>query len=389
MTKLLFIVLFPLSLLAQNNRGSSDLGLCSTKYNYQNFISQFREATTIRTKYLDNTFNVDGQCPNARKLMREPKALDLMLVLLNGPGLRNGRLERHEIHYGYTITSLDKAIRQKKKSFLDKFRVRLAKGKRIFMDRSAPFNLLINTCLECDLSKESRKILNEVAHEYFPNAIYVDNPLRDSCIPGLLCEKHGAKASPSGVGSVDLDGEDYDAVDQKKYAQANAGRARVYAWHLSNNGFKKDEAWRRPTQRVNFLSGRDAKQVGAFVKPGALQSTSSVTDSDKNGCHIMFLAEDGYKKGSIFKLGDGRSHAVWLAPHPMRFKAVKIIKNGAVVDTGRFRALYAHDPAGKQRQVWDFTKHTSTYPDNVIIKATANNGKVSCAVLQLPVFRVD
>jgi hypothetical protein len=84
---------------AQDNRASSDIGLCAPNYNYGKFISQFQHVQVIRTHFLLKTFNPNG-CPNAVKLMNEPATDRALVSVWNGPGERNRRLQPYE--YGST-----------------------------------------------------------------------------------------------------------------------------------------------------------------------------------------------------------------------------------------------------------------------------------------------
>lgn len=176
-------LLLAIGAMAESNRGSSDLGLCSKNYSYSNFIRSFNDSKVIRTGWLDNTFNARG-CPNAERLIRESKPLDLRIHILNGPGLRNQRLERHEIHYGYTLASLERAIKRNDPRFIRKFRARLLRLKSLLAKRRGEMSVMISPCLECDLSKPQRlKLLRETAR-VFPAYPLVDNPLRDTCLRG-------------------------------------------------------------------------------------------------------------------------------------------------------------------------------------------------------------
>jgi len=255
----MFLVAFLLR--AENNRGSSDLGLCSKHYRYEDFISTFRHASVIRTGWLDNTFNAHG-CPNAEKLLLEPRPLDLRVHIINGPGLRNGRLEAHEIHAGSTIKTLSKRIERGDTKFLNKFRTRLRKLKELVDRRPENLTLLISTCLECDFAKPQRRKLLREASRFFPARTLVDNPLSDSCLSGFLCEKHGI----SGRGDIlDLDGDIVSTQDAANWARSHKRNRATYLWKECKNGFLPGESWKPPTKRTHFCTEKNQSSIALLL----------------------------------------------------------------------------------------------------------------------------
>lgn len=370
------------SVQAQDNRGVSALGMCSPRYDYANMMTSFKYASVIRTKFLDNTFNPNG-CKNLELLMREPKPLDMMSVILNGPGLRNGRLEKHEIHFGHSVSSLNRAVLNKEPKFMAKFDSRLNKIAAILNTRTGALTHRVNVCLECDLSQPARRILMERAKLVFPTAIYIDNPMQGACIPGLICEKHGSTANPPKPKSVDLDGEDYDGIKARQWGLRHADAETVYAWKLCNNGFKKHEDWKPPTQRTNFCGNRDNKDFGYWTRPEALIVGLAGNETDKKGCKRYYPASDGNRKDFTWKLGDGRPYAVSLFPRAFRAQFNKVVvRRDGLTDTGRYRGRYTED--GTNRLIYDFGKHTADQRDSSVLFADGN-----CWLLDKPQFRLD
>lgn len=384
---LLALMLFALPSFA-DNRGVSNLGLCHRNFTYDAIRQQFKHASVIRTKYLDNTFNPRG-CGNLTLLLQETKPLDLTTVILNGPGLRNNRLEKHEIHYGYSISALDKAIRSRNEKFLSKFRSRLTLNAGHLNTRSGITVHRVNPCLECDLSPAARKILIEETRKVFPNSIIIDNPYNQPCIPGLVCEKHGSAANPPRPKIVDLDGEDYDSILPFSWASRHLNAEAVFAWKFCNNGLDRKQPWRPPTQRNAFCGQRDNLDLQYFVRADALNTNPRPTPNP-NKCARQRadwrgwpVASDGVRAGFTWKLGDGKHYAIALFPRNVsRFNRVEIRKDGATLDTAKYRGKYTYD--GSNRLIYDFSKHVTAYPNAVDLWADS-----TCWHLAKPQFRAD
>ncbi len=257
------IILFTFELAAAEVLGISDLGLCHPKMDYSRFISQFEGQPVIVTGWLDNTFNKNG-CPNAVRLMTEPRPMIARVHILNGPGLRNKRLEKHEIHYPLTIDRLDKKIKKMHPDIIAPFIQRLLTLQALFASRTGETTLFISPCLECDLSNESRRILLTLARQAFPTALLVDNPLKQKCMSGFICEKHGDKNTPAGI--LDLDGKPLTDVNIKAWKKSTKAKYLRYAWLPCNNGLKIGEEWKPPTKRKSFCQPKDRSALKAFLR---------------------------------------------------------------------------------------------------------------------------
>lgn len=374
--------------IAQDNRGVSNLGMCSRNFKFDTIRQQFRNATTIRTKYLDNTFNPAG-CSNLLLTLRENKPKDITTVILNSPGLRNGRLEKHEIHYGYSVSSLNKAIKNKNSQFLKKFRKRLDINRRMIEPLSGGLKHRVNPCLECDLDPQARQILIDEVKKVFPSAQIIDNPYKQPCLSGYVCEKHGSTANPSRPKILDLDGEDYDTIRPHPWASRHLDAEAVFAWKFCNNGLDRKKPWIPPTKRVDFCGVRDNKDFSYFVQADALRYEPQPVNNE-NGCKKRanwgpyINPSDGEKTGFTWKLGDGKRYAIALFPrsYSSRFKRVELRKGGNVIDSARYRGKYTHD--GSNRMIYDFTKHPADLPNTVDVWADG-----ICWQLAKPQFRQD
>lgn len=205
----LFILFFQVNILHADNIGFSYLGVCHKNWPCKEGLKAYEGKEKLHLSFLyDATFGDD--CPCIREMYQDPRDKITRIHLTNGPGLRNKRLQKEEVFYGLTIDEAENKILEENQALKDKF---TSIAKRVSEDFKyvVGYNTIyVSTCLECDFNKEARKKLIEWTTPYFPNATFVDNPLNDSCIKDLVCEKHGVFPTLSSPCIVDLDGAEFD-----------------------------------------------------------------------------------------------------------------------------------------------------------------------------------
>jgi len=368
-----------------DNRGVSCLGLCHPRYPVEGLIKVFQKATVIRGRHLDNFFN-SANSKHAARIMRLERQKLWTAIIINGPGMNNGRTQPHEITYRETTASVDRKVRAGNKQFLNKFEARLKHVKSIVSQApEGSLELLINPWLEHheSLSKKCFDILANICRQHFPGSRIVDNPVRGGLFPGYVHEKHGSQA-PKDIDIADLDGEDWEAADPVAFGERFARAKACHIWGFRDNGMDGEESWKRPQDRVNWPRSRELQVYGCWVAPRALEEKQGYNAADTAG-KIVHQASDGWRRDFVWKLGDNRTYATALLPRDfngVNFPSFRIVKDGQVVDNGRKRGHYTHD--GTNRQIIDFTKHTSAYPDNCVLQAGNH-----AWVLSLPQFRID
>lgn len=369
-----------------DNRGRSSLGLCHPLYDVKGFIASFEQATEIRFGWLDKFFN-EWTSYNAVQVIRLPKKKFCRVAIINGPGMNNSRTQPHEISYKETTKSLEAKILRGDREFLRKFNNRLNHVKQV-TDQAPPgsLTLAISPWLEHEpITKKTFEILaSEIRKVFGPNILIVDNPRHGPLIPGHLHERHGSKVNPAECDIVDLDGEDIETMEIQEVAERFKNVRCFYGWGLSENGNSKDQKdWLPPQKRTNFPKRREHEFYKYFMRPDALTINSPLDSQDIAGTKQQ-NPNDGFKREFVWKLGDGRNFAVCLFPRNFRqqFKSVVVKKNGKVIDRGRYRGKYTED--GTNRLIYDFTKHTSSFPDNCVVIADKNSW-----VIDKPQFRED
>jgi len=285
---------------------------------------------------------------------------------------------------GYTVQSAQDAIKRGDQKLIGRFIERVRAVRALVEGAAKNTRLLLSPCLECDFDKAARLKLISIAQREYPGIEIVDNPLRDSCIPGFICEKHGERVPPIRPPYiVDLDGSDYAKVDGGALLKQHTKALMNCAWTAGNNLSAKLQKFVDPRARSKFTTEPELKMLAHFVKPGAANVSSPLNPKDIAQCKKKFPASDGAGK-FVWKLSDGRPNAVALFPNTFRrFSTVKAWKDGRVVDTLKKRA-YNYTEDGSNRQIWDASKHSTAFPDNIIINADGN-----CWQIAKPGFRAD
>lgn len=367
-----------------DNRGISCLGLCHPKYNVPALVKLFQETDSIiRFGWLDKFFtpnarpSQESQAPVAIMRMNKPKICRVHII--NGPGLNNNRVQRHEITHGYTNQSLEAAIIRRDEKFLSKFRDRL-KVVRAIAAKAPPMTLelYISPWLEhAPIKQQTFNILVEEVIKEIPYAKIVDNPVTGpfTKVPGIRVykEKHG-DTPPADCDFVDLDGEDMETVNMRAFGERFPDAIAVMCWGLRENGNDPDKPWTQPQNRVDFPRDRERGLVKHWIKKSALEETSGIDARDIAGL-VMHNPQDGAKRGFVFKLGDDRNYAVMLLPtdlFPSKPTIISIRKGGKRIDTGKVRGRYTED--GSNRWIIDFTKPVGSYPTNIVIAVDRKHG---------------
>ena len=212
---------------AQAEGGVSYLGLCSSTWNCKDVLATWQNQPKIVTGWIENTFGATCNC--ADKILADPRPKVIRVHLTNSPCMRNKRCGRHEVLAGETAKIASAKILRRDPKLMRKFRKVLKR----FKQRIKPaINLTcyVSPCLECDLYAPSRKVLLSLVSRRLPSCIFVDNPYKQRCLSGNVCEKHGADPKLSQPCIADLDGEDGRGVDLAAY-KANTKDCLVrYYW---------------------------------------------------------------------------------------------------------------------------------------------------------------
>lgn len=367
------------------------LQMCTAKADCGTIARTYQGMNRINAGWMYLTSNPDG-CKCSRTILKDPRPKRIRVDICNSTCFpeRGRKCERHECFAGMTAKTASAAIMKNDPATFKRIDRSISMAVSDRLAAEGPIEYAIKPCLECTLTRQARTKLNEYVKAKtatLPGTLYVDNPEGDSCLPGYLCEKHGTPSGGSNIIS-DNDGKDYDTIDQWSYFRKNMSSWLTLAWKACNNGLKKGDGYSPPVNRKNYCGmSRDGTDFRSFLVDNAISVNREVSDIDLKGCKN----KKPDTKGFVLKLGDGRSHGVFLAPASLSkgvFKKVELRANGKVDGSSpgpgyRYGQKYAHDPRGKERRIYDMRKHPNSYPDNSVLFADGN-----CWILKKPRFRV-
>lgn len=246
--KLVLVLILIVSLLAPRYtaaQGVSYIGLCNKTWNCDKTLATW-QGKPITVGWLEDSFSATCDCADV--ILRQNKTKVIRVHLANGPCLRNKRCEPHDVFYGYTITSANRAAKIPNSQLRQRLDVLANKLKQRIEQSKGPLTCYVSPCLECDLDGPARKALISAVSAILPSCIIVDNPLRAACIKGTVCERHGTNPTLRSPCIADMDGTEANSiVDLKRYyAKTKQCDVRFYwsAWMNCNSG-----SWKTPTSR--------------------------------------------------------------------------------------------------------------------------------------------
>jgi hypothetical protein len=223
------ITILAVSLYAQPvSAAPSYLALCHKDWNCAATLQTLGSQDAVVTGWIENTFN--SQCPCGDKLLALPNPKVVRVHLANSPCMRNRRCGRYEVLYGYSKASASRAVHipgsrlnRRFNAVLERFKKRLAKAQ-------SPVQCYVSPCLECDLDGRARRALLNRVSLALPGCILVDNPHRQSCLQGFVCERHGHSVPELEPCITDMDGLDGTKVAVKTWVAKSRQCAIKYYW---------------------------------------------------------------------------------------------------------------------------------------------------------------
>jgi hypothetical protein len=226
-------------------QGTSYIGLCSKSWPCDKTLATW-QGKPINVGWLEDSFGSRCECANT--ILEQDKPKTIRVHLANGPCLRNKRCERHDVFYGYTIASANRAAKIPSLRLRRRLDVLAKRLKQRIEQSKGSLTCYVSPCLECDLNASSRKALITAVSAVLPSCVMVDNPLKSSCITGTICERHGFNPSLKRPCIADLDGAEAKSVLDLRTFYANTKQCDVQfywtAWMNCNSG-----SWQPPSSR--------------------------------------------------------------------------------------------------------------------------------------------
>lgn len=261
------VILFGLSVLFilvsdSQTRGLSYIGMCHKDVKGADVQSAFDGLNKVRIHFLIRTFNRFG-CPSFEYLSRDERPMVLHLSLINGAGLRNRRLQKHEYFYGYTVKKAETAILKRDGKILRQVeRAALEAATLLELREGRTTIVRVKPILESDFSRAARRIVFRKVEQVLPGIELIDNPVRGRCITGVLCETHGLNTTGD---IVDLDGTSADEIDLQKWTAVTREKVGSFYWVRCNNGMRAGDDWIFPQTRKKWCNASELKAANAWL----------------------------------------------------------------------------------------------------------------------------
>lgn len=244
-------------------RGVSSLGLAHKLYPIHQIPMVFKPGNPIVFKYLWGTFG-KFKFKITGELLANPREKILELVLLNGAGLNNKRMQPREFGHKYGSHEIfAQTCKNRSMRLWQDFGNYCDLACAAIMKYTAPgtLKLIINPWLEHGpISEADYNWLVSSARDSFKHCPYVigwvDNPRdnRAKGFSGYLLERHGTKHRGGDI--VDLDGDDWREADMAKFNRLADKAEYAFIWSSTDNGFATmDDAkhrWIYPKTRKHF-----------------------------------------------------------------------------------------------------------------------------------------
>lgn len=183
--------------------GVSYIGLCNPTWDCEKTMFTWREKPIV-VGWLEQSFG--GKCQCAERILQASNPKTIRIHLVNSPCLRNKRCESHDAFFGYSIAAANQAVHDPRSRLRSKFRRTAMRVSGRLRRSRGEVTCYVSPCLECDLNGRARKVLLNLVSRFLPSCLPVDNPLKDTCLAGYPCEKHGSDTAISKPCIYDLDG---------------------------------------------------------------------------------------------------------------------------------------------------------------------------------------
>lgn len=383
------------------NVGLAPFAIAHRRFQCKKFLQAVDQLDYLHIAWLYHTFGKKYGC--LRTLMHDPRLETLETNLINEPGHRNRRLEKHEFLYGISSPQkYDRLLKSRNKKLRKKFFKYVAPLQKLLADNLQPHTqCLINPGLESNVSDRAGKVLVEWTREAFPNCRIVWNPLKAA--PGRrekakadLIEGHGHTPNVKAPCLTNLDGTDISFPQRKSNAEKNytighknwinsgaslqqhleayANRCEVaFLWvaefncidpNLRPGGFEPPLKRKCVTGRIHELVANEAKRAHRNGKRHPVKFMwDEVDESSFQGCTAIRKPADGSKKGFLLKQSEFSDRGgVVIAP--IKASNAKIIHRGRVIDTYKFQGRYHSEP----RYLYRSNKTPLKYPFKVAVK---------------------
>lgn len=352
MKLLLKLLLLPISTLllfsrAQAERliGQDYLGAQHPRMQIVNSSVFIREGSPLGT--LDWTFGTGTK--KLEDWVTKVKPKYWRIHLLNGPCVRGGNCGKYEPVYGYTMGSLDAAIRSGDRKLTEHVKTR-AKLYRDISKRHLETKFLLSPILEHNLSDSAWRALADTVKRVWPEVQLVNSPMTFPAerYKRAWLESHGQDGNTN-VEINSLDGHSASDIDIEKWKERFPDVKILFTHDRIYNGRLASGAWidprvrkafpltfqfeelahitdkrRNPPDgfpdsckiREAFLAPNIWKQFAENKNNGDVRANYPVSITDFNGTNVSIIAANGTSIGSlgyygVYQNGLNRHYSAW------------------------------------------------------------------------------
>jgi hypothetical protein len=411
------------------NVGRAPFALASPKFNCKGFVSSIKELDFLHIAWLYNTFGNDYRCLN--EILSDPRLITLQTNLINEPGHRNRRLEKHEFLYGISSPKkYDRLLKSRNPDLKRKFEKYVSPLQDILASRLQPYTeCLINPGLESNVSTRAAKVLVEWTKEAFPYCKIIWNPIAKVGSPAgtgaELVEQHGWNPKfQTHACTFNNDGSDINFPEREAASAALAKRNPntikdylnsgaplqgaieefanqckvIYLWTAEDNCFNHDNLlapWLPPLKRgckngpVNRLVAKEVRRAHRLGVRAPKQFVyTAKEESSFLGCSEIKNPNDGFKKGFLLKQSEFSDRGGVIIT-PSKFNSasqITLVHEGKVIDRYKRSGNYSHD--GSNRGLWRSQTSPLAYPLKVAVKIKQGSRTI-CYRVNNPRIRND
>lgn len=360
-----------------DNGGVSYIGIKHKTWPCQTSLKVFDKAPEIRLGFLlDDTFGDSLQCPE--RLLDSPKPKHMRVHLANCTCFpeRGRKCQPQELFAGLTQKEANKRIKAKDPTLLNKLRVKAAQAKAFAQkNKNGPLNFYVSPCMESGLDAQARKVMLDVAQEYFDRSVLVDNPFGSAPISNYIPELHG-----DGVYNkfsnfiVDNDGDPFTKIKHlPQFYKGNDRSKMTLLWDLFMNCIDPHiSGFVAPRQRVCKKDTPLFDYLRELLAPDGMNPPPKKKFDKRDTQGLQFQGE-----GFLVKQSDTHHGMALLTRTSL--SNIEITKNGKKIDSMSYSGIRENGD-----KIYRATKAVWELPQAMVIASKNIGFKV-----QYPMYRLE
>ena len=242
----------------------SYLGMCSPSWSCEASLAAFDGLGVIRVGWLEGTFG--DSCPCADRLLTDRRRKEVRVHVTNGACVRNKRCGPYEPFAGETIQSLNTKVTNRDPVILGRYGKAVLKLKRRLERSKGGLTCWVSPMLESNLNDAARAVLHSITVAILPDCVPVDSVLGSSCLPGTVCETHGAVPRLASPCISDMDGTSSEELDPDKFFRNSRQCDLSFVWDFGFNCTSQGAKFKDPRARDCTKDENYFVELGSYLK---------------------------------------------------------------------------------------------------------------------------